>query len=186
MSAGPSTWGAQRSGSNFYNVRSGSNRLSSQRESKCGASWWFDVLSGGTRPSPSQVSSIICVFFWSKAGRSNGEPPKLQFADATHELMVGALNPVKDPRHDDPMTWQCLTAQNVVIQFQVDTDASQQPHALRWGAQMCCRICCKTVDACGVTKSIEAHEFSDFVLAWRALEQPSACWDTLLVARAAG
>ena len=42
-----------------------------------------------------------------------------------------------------------------------------------------CKICCKTVDTRGVTRSNVAHEIAGSVLAWSQLEHCGTRWSTL-------
>lgn len=50
------------------------------------------------------------------------KPAVKRFNNATHELLVIALNPNLKPRPDDRNTWQHMTPINVVEQFEVGDD----------------------------------------------------------------
>lgn len=49
-------------------------------------------------------------------------PPVVRVPGATHELILLALNPERQPREDDPETWHFLTPVNVMEQFTVPSD----------------------------------------------------------------
>lgn len=64
-------------------------------------------------------------------------PPAFKrFPEATHELVVCGLNPEKNPRSDDPATWQHLTPFNVSTQFTICGDA-----AAAYLGELCARAC---------------------------------------------
>ena len=50
-------------------------------------------------------------------------PAKLKYPEATHELMVVALDPDKNPQPNQPETWNHLTPVNYVSQFHGLSDA---------------------------------------------------------------
>ena len=50
-------------------------------------------------------------------------PARLKYPGATHELMVVALDPEKNPQPNQPETWHHLTPINYVNQFHGLTDA---------------------------------------------------------------
>ena len=52
----------------------------------------------------------------------DGSPPALQFPGATHEVMVVALNPEKNPKANDTETWYHLTPVNVAVQLVLESD----------------------------------------------------------------
>jgi hypothetical protein len=78
---------------------------------------WFCVIPGAHPFWSRYVLSVIHL------RPIPGTPPaRLVFPEATHEVLVVALNPEHHPRADDLATWQHLTPINVSQQFSGVTD----------------------------------------------------------------
>lgn len=84
-----------------------------------GVGLWFLYCPG---QSPAwDCYQLSCVHLRPIVGES--QPPRIAIPHATHEILLYAYDPDKNPTPEDPKTWRMLTPVNVCEQIQVPSDA---------------------------------------------------------------